>query len=103
MNLKQWFNDYRAGRAFERVESAIRRQARMASEAEFHRAMADWYTRQVDKIDPHTDWWHFAANKQKESDHLLEHSVYARRAEEAEQAANFRMNGYTVSGNTIIE
>jgi hypothetical protein len=91
VKIKQWIRDYLAGRSFERVESAIKHQAKMASEAEYHRQMGDWYTRQVDGIDPHTDWWHFAAMKQKEHDHLMEHHVYRQRADEAEQAANARM------------
>lgn len=89
--LRQWIAEHRAAHAFERVERAIRYQARMASEAEFHRAMADWYTKQVDGIDPHTDWHGFAAVKQKEHDHMMEFGVYRNRASEAQAAANARM------------
>jgi hypothetical protein len=91
VKIKQWIRDYLAGRAYEKVEGAIKRQARETAEAEYHRAMADWYTKQVDGIDPHLNWNEFAVVKQKEHDHLLEFHAYRQRADEAEQAANARM------------
>lgn len=89
--LKRYFREYAAQRSFEKVESAIKLQARMHGEAEFHRAMVDWYTKRVDGIDPHTDWNGFAAVKQKEHDHLLEFHAYRQRADEAQAAAEARM------------
>jgi hypothetical protein len=76
---------HRAGREYEKIEAAIRTEARLASEAEFHRTMSDWYTKQLDAIDPHADWWGFAQTKQKEQDHIIDHRIYSQRRAEAQK------------------
>ena len=86
----------------ERVEKAVKAQAQLNSDAEFHRTMTDFYTLQVDNIDPHTDWWEFADAKQKEHDHVEQYQKYAASREEAaalvaaEHARYVRLqHGYT--------
>jgi hypothetical protein len=88
--IKNLLSAHRAERQYEKIEAAIRTEARLASEAEFHRTMADWYTKQLDGIDPHADWWGFAQTKQKEQNHIADHRVFEGRREEARKIIDAR-------------
>lgn len=67
----------------QRVDDAIKVRARAASEKEYHRVMADFYTERAAGVDPHQDWWEFAAAKEKETEHVAECQAYGARADEA--------------------
>lgn len=74
----------RVRKQYERVEKAIREKAQLASDMEFNRTMASFYTERVMDIDPHKDWWNFAEAKQKQYDHQLDFVRYEKRTEEAD-------------------
>ena len=78
-------------RQYEKVEGAIRAKAQLASDMEFHRTLANFYTERVMDIDPHKDWWGFADAKQKQTDNQDDYVRLQRKMEEAEA----RVDAYT--------
>lgn len=90
----------------ERIEDAVRDHAKLISDADYHRIMANYYTARAATIDPNNDWWGYASVKQKEYDNVQEHARYVERATEAgarveaEQARAVRLyNGPDVAGS----
>ena len=71
--IREMIHNQREYKAKERITDALKAHAKAASDAEYHRIMADFYTKRADKIDPEIDWWGFAEAKQKETEHVQDH------------------------------
>lgn len=83
------YRRWQAERAYHRIELLQRKAAKLEGDAAFHKRMADFYTAQVDKIDPNVKWHEFAALKDKEQVQIEEHrnTTMAMLETEAEYAA----------------
>lgn len=88
--IRSTLKDNKVRKQYERVEKAIRAKAQLASDMEFHRTMSNFYTERVMDINPHQNWWDFAAAKQKQYDHQEDFVRYEKRIEEAD--ANVEAN-----------
>lgn len=53
----------------ERIDEAAKIEAQHLSNAAYHRTLAAHYGDRVAMLSPHSDWWAFAAAKQKQADH----------------------------------
>lgn len=90
MSLRQWIEDARRERAYAKAERAIKLHAHYEGEAEVQRRLADWYNKQIEKIEPRKDYHRFAELCQKEDDAMREFTACKQKAEEALAVAEAR-------------
>lgn len=67
----------------ERIDGAAEIEAHALSDAAFHRTLVSHYGDRVAAINPHDDWWGFAAVKQKQVDHQAELTAATEKAADA--------------------
>ncbi len=84
--IRNTLRDARIDRQSERVRDAMVDAAKIASDKEYHRLMADFYTGRKQSVDPQLAWWEFAAAAQKEYEHAKAYQRFAARYEEAAAA-----------------
>ena len=56
----------------ERIDGAAEIEAHAMSDMAYHRTLVEHFSQRVAGINPHDDWWGFAAAKQKQADHQAE-------------------------------
>lgn len=76
------FNPRRA--AQDRLVEAVKKRARCEAESNFYWVMSQYHLEQAEKIDPHTDWWGYAEQREEASQHDLSHILWTKRAKQAQ-------------------
>lgn len=97
-------NDIRHSRVtklYERMENAVRNKAKLQSDSIYHTEMAHFYTDRVEAINPHADWWGFAAVKQKQVDSYREIQSLEERINEANAAIKASKEAYEAMRDAV--